>query len=493
MRTVLTLCSMVRIGGGVHYFVSAGLLRPKKAECRVNRLNRYLNYGLLSLATMAAKAGASVRVLHGGFETPISAFADLVAQNDVESILMSLPSSYSLPWAKEFVAHCRRHNPNLKITCGGRWTVDGRESWIRKLLDVDDVVSGLGEDYVSRRFNGKGFDPRSTPGDLDYSLMADFRDFQPSVEVSRGCARGCSFCVEASNPLTKPRKPHEVAAQLLSLKERYDGYTIRPYLQASLFNPSECWIEMFKDAIGTSVIEWRTETRADSLTAEKVSSMAAVGLRVLDVGLESASPSQLIAMGKTRNPDRYLSAASDLLAACSESGVMVKLNILLYPGETRHSLEQTVKWLHQHRDHFQGISANPVIFYPYGKNSNLPATFEARGASLVNPAQLSDDGYADLNLSSEFSNVEALNACLDVSREFMTMRSYFEIKKFGYFAPHLSWSTFTSVARLDDPRQLPFIVDDFRGPARESGEPTSESRVISRQPLTSDDGLHGSD
>lgn len=137
---------------------------------------------------------------------------------------------------------------------------------------------------------------------------------------------------------------------------------------------------------------------------------------------------------------------------------MVKLNILLYPGETRHTLDETLSWLRQHQHCFQGVSANPVILYPHETLRGLPKHFAERGATLVSEDQLVKYGYADLNLSHDFPHEQALEACLEVSREFMTMSSYFDIKKFGYFSPALTWDDFRSAAQLDDPRQLPFAV-----------------------------------
>src|ERR1700704_5413505 len=48
------------------------------------------------------------------------------------------------------------------------------------------------------------------------------------------------------------------------------------------------------------------------------------------VMLETASPTQIGAMKKSSNPDRYLRMASDLVSACRANGVWVKANVLLY-------------------------------------------------------------------------------------------------------------------------------------------------------------------
>jgi hypothetical protein len=50
-------------------------------------------------------------------------------------------------------------------------------------------------------------------------------------------------------------------------------------------------------------------------------------------------------MKKSSRADRYLSKASTLLRACRDHGILVKVNVLLYAGETIQTLEQTSDWL----------------------------------------------------------------------------------------------------------------------------------------------------
>jgi len=50
------------------------------------------------------------------------------------------------------------------------------------------------------------------------------------------------------------------------------------------------------------------------MTPETVAALAQAGLKVIDLGLETASPSQILAMGKSRDPDRYLKPRRGLAA-----------------------------------------------------------------------------------------------------------------------------------------------------------------------------------
>lgn len=71
------------------------------------------------------------------------------------------------------------------------------------------------------------------PPNLDFTLVERFADYQPCVEVSRGCGMGCSFCAEAAVPMTMPRPPNTVANALLDVVAAYKG-DIRPCLLVPL-------------------------------------------------------------------------------------------------------------------------------------------------------------------------------------------------------------------------------------------------------------------
>lgn len=438
----------------IDYFVSAGLLRPKKRDSGTNRLNRYLNYPLVGLASIAARSGSDVRVIHGSYSSPGSV-ADQIVPRQGDRIFLSLPSAYSLDWAEAFLGAAREHSRQVSIVCGGRWVVDRRAAWVRRRLGDVELVEGLGENFIAKRFSV------ALPEDpvfRDYTLMPDYLEFQPSVEVGRGCGRGCEFCVESRSPLSIVSSGSAVAHELARLRDLYSPLVIRPFLQASLFQPSERWVSEFVRAyhdLGLDVT-WRAESRVDSINIRRLELLAGAGLRVLDLGLESAAHESLVSMGKTTNPQRYLQRASQTLRACSQLGVWVKLNIVLYAGDSWGSFNRTRAWLDRHSDHIKGVSANPLIYYPTTDSLEFPDSLTQLGATLVNASQLAKAGYADLHLSKDIDHESALNACLVLSRDCMDERDYFELKQFGYFSPSLTFPIFRQVVALDDPDALPF-------------------------------------
>lgn len=459
--------------------VSSGMLAPKKADTPLGRLHQYLNYGLLGLATILNERGYAVSVHHGGFEDP-AVFAHRLYEhgqlNTSSPILLSLPSSFSIPWARAFAETVKRHEPASKIVVGGRWVTATDGAWIRRQIpSADLVVFGMAESRIGDILNpalwprvsgtdayllGKGVSDDGRPTALDFRLVDGFKEFQPCVEVSRGCGMGCNFCAEAEVALSDTQDPVIVADALRTMLELYAG-PVRPYFQASFFRPSSVWIDLLKQQILRNAVRvaWRAESRVDGLAPTQIANLAECGLRVLDLGLESASPTQLRRMNKTPNPEAYLRRAAALLEACAESGVWTKVNVLLFPGESTATLEETRSWLQLHRTAIKGLSVGPMIVFRYGEQSlqylDRVRTF---GASPVHASDLDDQGYAHLHLSPEIDHAAAVEYSLQLSREFMTANDYFDLKSFSYFPRSLTREKFDGIVSSMDRSQLPFVL-----------------------------------
>lgn len=459
-------------------FVSAGLRDPKKTEHPFARLHLYLNYGLLGLATIAKEAGLDAGVFHGNF----SSVSEFLARENVKSaiastgfpIFLSLPSSKSIPWASEFLAFVRSTRPELKVVVGGRWVLGEDVRWLRVCLpEVDLFVYGTAEGrivdllyperwsripYTERTFPGTSpeIPPRHLP-ELDYAILDGYQDYTSSLEVSRGCGMGCSFCLEKDSPLSSLRSPENVAANLIRYRSVWDE-NITPYFECSFFRPPSRWITQFAEiykAEGLS-IRWRTETRVDSIAPSQVSALAAAGLRVVDLGLESASPRQLKAMQKTSRPDVYLKKAGELLSALADEGVWAKVNVLLYAGETEDTLAETLEWLEARRPKIKGVSVNPLVVYRTGSGTEAYLSeLATMGASPASRDDLAKWGYSEMHLSPAFDRTASLARSLAISRSFMTARDYFDLKSFSYFPRSLSWEKFSAICRSAS-EELPF-------------------------------------
>ncbi|MGW5207910.1 B12-binding domain-containing radical SAM protein [Streptomyces griseoincarnatus] len=471
-------------------FVSAGITEPKKGNSPLNRLNLYLNYGLLGLATLTESRGYRVKVVHGRFSDPVDFLSEMEQLGIIPTrhpVMLSLPSSFCLEWAHVFSRTLKERFPDVPIIAGGRWVLDPDPAWAEKRLpDVDLFVYGTAEgrilsllgapeswSAISSCSASLDRTPEAAPiqlPNLNYSLMDDYQDYHPSLEMSRGCGFSCSFCVERNVKLQAIRSPASTVLELRRYMHQYGSDSIHPYFEASYFRPSRGWVREFKEKYRSDGLDvnWRCETRVDSWPVSDISDLAASGLKVIDLGFESGSPKQLMAMGKTRNPTRYLERANELLHACKDNGIWVKVNILLYAGETENTIAETINWLDVRRDCIKGVSVTPLIVYKSSSDvSSYVSELSDSGASLVDSKRLQRDGYSFVHLSSDFPYERAVEMTREVSRRYMSDRDYFDLKKFSYYPRSFSWEAFDEILGSRPLDELPFsrpatAPDSFR-------------------------------
>ncbi|WP_260602988.1 B12-binding domain-containing radical SAM protein [Pseudomonas aeruginosa] len=431
------------------------------------RRQLYLNYGALSLATILDSMGTSTLVVHGEHDEPADVLAMLLDKGVFPSqlpVMLSIPSFYALPWAQTFCRLVRGADPDARIIVGGRWVVGPDPDWLRaKLPEVDLVVPGLAEPLIASLLTNAP-DLRRLPAPtpdvvLNHPLVSGFERYQPSIEASRGCGMGCAFCEERDIRLEKLRAPEQIARTLAAVASQYGGGEIRPYFQSSMFAPNEKWGTGLANAVRAAGLDvsWRTESRVDALTPETIACLAEAGMRVLDLGLETASPTQILNMRKSPDPDRYLERASTLLRACSDHGIAAKVNVLLYAGETTKTLDETRSFLDEHKDSIAGVSVGPVVAYGPPKTANIFIHEWSRsGASPVDPSSANDSGISMIHLSHDFDAKSAEAASLELSRRYMDADAYFNLKSFSYYPRDYARADFDRDVAASETSQLPF-------------------------------------
>lgn len=443
--------------------IGAGQLHHKKSQTTIQRQTRYLNVGLLGLCTMLHRQGKlPIRMFQGGTMTPEELLQQIAQEGitidrDCSHILLSVPSCYSITWCQRF---CRllRKMTLAPIVIGGRWVVDGQVPWIQNLLpEATVILEGFGERPLAALF---GIPEKQIPdganycfSQLEYPLLYRYEEYCPSIEISRGCGCGCQFCLDGENPQLPNQEIPVIQQQLTQLDRWYGTYPV--YLEAPHFSFSISWTEALCRAMGERdrVVPWRCTTRVETVPTDRLPMLRQAGLRIFDVGLESASPTQLLRMGKTRNPKQYLQRAGQLLQACHREGILVKLNILLYAGETMQTVEETRRWLRAHRHLIAGVSVGSIIYY---RGMGCLASLLRQGAKVQDTSQLDRVGYLNLDPSDVLSYAHAQQLAQEISREMMDGQAYYALKSHGYFRRGYTYEQFCADAARSPTDQLPF-------------------------------------
>lgn len=447
------------------------MLSPKKRDHTLARRQLYLNYGALSLATILDRMGTRALLVHGEHEEPSEVLRLLREKSVLPSrlpVMLSIPSFYALPWAQAFCRLVRSFDPEARIIVGGRWVVGPDREWLAaKLPEADLLVPGLAEPLIASLLTEHPIVqrmPAQTPDfALNHPLVSGYERYQPSIEASRGCGMGCAFCEERDIPLEKLRPSDRIANVLTTVSEQYGGGEIRPYFQSSMFAPNVNWGAGLANAIQAAglSIKWRTESRVDALSPETISCLADAGMRVLDLGLETASPTQILSMRKANDPDRYLKRASALLKACRDHGISAKVNVLLYAGETSKTLHETRAFLDSHSDSIAGVSVGPVVAYGPPKTAEpLLQEWSMSGATPVDPTSADESGISMMHLSHEMDAKAAEIASLELSRRYMDADAYFKLKSFSYYPRGYTRADFDSDVAASETSRLPFRISE---------------------------------
>ncbi|BCU63992.1 hypothetical protein F941_02413 [Acinetobacter bouvetii DSM 14964 = CIP 107468] len=448
------------------FCISAGQTITRKKKTPFSLKHRYLNYGLLSLATLLKEQNLPAIQIQGLFYSPQRTLQICIDEyNFLDSnypLFLSIPSFYALDWAKEFINLIYRVKPEQKVIIGGRWVVGDSVENIKKVLPpVDQIIPGLGEiklPAVLSKYGITFLKKVSEHYQLNYKLLHESHLYQPSFEISRGCGMGCAFCQEKDEKLT-PLKP---VTQLINELKHFilsnNTNEITPYFETSMFTPNRKWAVQLNEKLKEEglKIRWRTEGRIDSISPENLLHLSEAGLTVLDLGLESASHQQLISMKKTSNPQVYLERASKLIIKAHEIGIKIKINILLYAGETKKTLQETEDWLEKHKNYIAGVSIGPVTIYGWDEDTTAYMNeLILLGASISHTSV----GIKYLNLSSEITFENSLEISRQLSKKFMTKENYFFLKSFSYLPRDYKYEDFLiDLEKIENKSDLSFSV-----------------------------------
>lgn len=450
--------------------VSAGTDGSKKKKNPIRNHIRYLNYGLLGLATLINQyTDKEIKLFQGDGYEPKELFKVIASSGidilkDCEYILLSIPSYYSISWCKDF---CRiiKNEYALKIIVGGRWVVDNHTGWIRSKLNLfaeDIIVEGFGERALLKLF---GVPETSLLVDgrkqcfswLNYELLYEFEKYQPCIEISRGCGRRCQFCADGNNKRVLNKSVSNIMQELEQLDALYPEYSV--YYEAPHFLFEDRWInDLCAGLLRRGKINpWRCTSRVETVKIEQLPMLREAGIRILDIGLESASHVQLVRMNKTQHPEKYLDQADLLLEACKKNDIWIKFNLLLYAGETFETVQETKKWLTERKDSIKDVSVSSLTYY---FNMDAISDILELGASIPEGQDIHENGFVNLNLSPEIDYRTAQEIAVDIPKLIASHKDFFDVKKISYFENGYTYGQYLEDLNECSVGDLPFIIEE---------------------------------
>jgi hypothetical protein len=174
------------------------------------------------------------------------------------------------------------------------------------------------------------------------------------------------------------------------------------------------------DGLGARNMRWTSELRADSPLARHVKRLVDSGASALFVGVESASPTQILRMQKTSRPDLYLDSLKRLLQEVSPcTSLLIKLGFLIYIGESAATMRETLDFLLSQADRISWVSVSPLFVFG---GTPLDRRFEEYrrlyGASLHREGFWGSSRTYACNVSRDFSFHEGIEAARFLEKMF---------------------------------------------------------------------------
>lgn len=456
------------------------------------------NIGLVSIASYLEQQGLAVELLDlVGDPEHLEHLCSRVRQGRPRLVGFSSVSCYSYPHIARYCKAIDEIAPSAFLLGGGQHLSALPLTALQEIPELDGVVRGEGElatfEIARRVLAGREVagvpstvvrspdgivDGRHLPApriDLDtlpplnYRLLPDFKRYCPEIELSRGCAWSCRFCTDPFmfRNRVRAKSAAHFGAELQSIVDAYalPPEELRMFFTCSTFGVRRSEIEELVAELHRRrlYVQWRTETRVDTPTVEYLDQLAGVGMRVLDLGLESGSPEMIERMKKTGgSPHRYLERATRFIRSVHEvSGLHLKTNVVFYAGELARTVAETLDFLLQHREFIDSVSAGPVMMYPGTELADNFDQYARHYGTTCVPGAYWDRVHAYcVNPSLELS-FEQLNALAAVISKIMTAaRGYYEVKAFGQLPLHTGFDEWRRSMMADaDTASWHFSVD----------------------------------
>jgi radical SAM superfamily enzyme YgiQ (UPF0313 family) len=450
--------------------IQPGIAYPEAAIAgrhqSVRQTEGYIEIGLLSLASYLETKGVQIQLVNLDNEPDItSALRTKLLHFQPDLVAISCMSGYAYTRLQDVASLAKEVVPTCYVVTGGQHTAPLGRLVLEESPFIDCVVTGEGEGTswevcncletdrsalasipgTVQRFDGQIISP---PGDairlnlnelphLNYQLFPNFQNFVPRLEESRGCAWDCAFCSNASvfGRKVRYKSASQLIDELVAIRIQYgEPAEFGFYLISKTYGFDRQVTREFGQRVAGLPfrVQWRTQTRADVFDPALLPDLSAAGLTVLDVGLESASPKMLLAMDKTRNVQKYLDGAIQIIEAAQGTSTKIKINLLFHPGETPETIAETLAFLLPLRGKVSAVTVSPVMVDPGAPLWRSFGSYEKKfGASLIRSPMWDAYHIYPANPSKEITFDQVNTLSVLISKMFQGREDYIASRRLG--------------------------------------------------------------
>lgn len=399
--------------------------------------DKVMNMGVLAVAsTLAQEYDVQIVDYYANPDTPISTHISY----DTKVVAFSCSGAESYRESIKQARIIKHEFPNICILMGGQHISGLFQSNMLPLYaeTVDCYIPGPCEktllDVCGKIRRGETLDSVMLGEDLrkigfmNYELYPNWQEMIPCVEIGRGCNHNCHFCNSQNmRKISKYicRGVEDVIQETRRIISLYGSKT-DIFLFGSIFGENTIQTRTVLEELKKIAPEaqYTFNLRSDSRWEKYIDAMKELHIRLVFLGIESASIKILELMNKTKNPYDYLERTQSIIKVFGELNIPFFSSFILgYWGETEQTIAETFTFIKNNKDYFKAIGVNQYYVYPgstdYDHISELAKVYRCK----INC--LSDIQSYSIEKQGEITSSEIQNYCNILENQYND-QEYFE-------------------------------------------------------------------
>ena len=297
-------------------------------------------------------------------------------------------------------------------------------------VETPDVFESLFQDCIDGTLKpiytfpqAPDFSNAPTP-EIDPDYLRHFAASWGTIDTSRGCPYGCTFCT-VINVQGRKMRCRAAESVLAMIRDNYEKGICAYFFTDDNFARSKIWREVFD-----GLIEMRSEGKSIAFMMQVdtqsykipdfVVKAAAAGCRMAFVGMESVNPESLAAAGKSQNSvDEY----REMVQCWENAGILVHVGYIIgFPTDSAASVQRDTAFL---RDHVGVHEASFFMLTP------LPGSVDHKEMLLrggkIDPDYNKYDSFHETFTHPKMPDGQWRQATLDAYANFYSLEGVIEI------------------------------------------------------------------